>query len=102
MPLIPETKNFFNQEKLSLLKNDAFIVNTARGEIIDEDALYRELANKRIFAAIDVFSPEPYNGKLTQIDSQYLYLSPHVASNCNQFLEGLAKDFLDFHNRLIQ
>ena len=99
MPLLPETKNFFNQEKLSLLKNGAFLVNTARGSIIEEEALYNELNVGRIKAAIDVFSKEPYVGKLTEIDSQNIYLSPHVASTCKEFLVGLAKDFLVFHGK---
>jgi phosphoglycerate dehydrogenase-like enzyme len=99
MPLLPETKNFFNQEKLSLLKNGALLVNTARGPIIEEEALYNELKGGRIKAAIDVFSKEPYEGKLTEIDSQNIYLSPHVASTCKEFLVGLAKDFLAFHSK---
>ena len=99
MPLLPKTKNFFNQKKLSLLKNGALLVNTARGPIIDEAALYNELHSGRIKAAIDVFSKEPYDGKLTKIDSKNIYLSPHVASTCKEFLVGLAKDFLEFHSK---
>ena len=101
MPLLEETKHFFDHEKLSLLKDGALLVNTARGLIIDEEALYNELKEGRIYAAIDVFSQEPYKGKLTQIDAQNIFLSPHVASNCEGFLAGLAKDFLDFHNKFI-
>ena len=99
MTLLPKTKHFFNKEKLSLLKNGAFLVNTARGPIIDEHALYNELKIGRITAAIDVFSKEPYEGELTKIDSQNIYLSPHVASTCNEFLVGLSKDFLEFYSK---
>ena len=99
MALQPKTKHFFNQEKLSLLKNGVLLVNTARGPIIDEEALYNELNTGRITAAIDVFSKEPYEGKLMEIDSQNIYLSPHVASTCREFLVGLAKDFLEFHSK---
>ena len=99
MPFLPKTKHFFNQEKLSLLKNGALLVNTARGSIIDEEALYNEVNTGRITAAIDVFSKEPYEGKLTEIDSQNIYLSPHVASTCKEFIVGLAKDFLEFHSK---
>jgi len=101
MPLLPKTKHFFNHGKLSLLKNGALLVNTARGPIIDEEALYNEVKSGRITAAIDVFSKEPYEGKLTEIDSENIYLSPHVASSCNEFLVGLSKDFLEFHNKLV-
>ena len=98
MPLLPKTKHFFDQKKLSLLKNNTLLVNTSRGHIIDEEALYNELNSGRITAAIDVFSEEPYYGKLTKIDPKNIYLSPHVASTCNGFLAGLAKDFLNFHS----
>ncbi len=100
MPLLPTTKHFFNQVKLSHLKDGALLVNTARGPIIDEDALYDELKSRRINAAIDVFSKEPYDGKLTKINPKNIYLSPHVASTCKAFLAGLAKDFLKFHSYL--
>tara|TARA_B110000483_G_C17989516_1_gene462944 strand:+ start:34 stop:840 length:807 start_codon:yes stop_codon:yes gene_type:complete len=101
MPLLPETKLFFNQKKLSLLKDGALLINTSRGPIIDEDALYNELIKGRIYSAIDVFWQEPYQGKLTNSNVKNIYLTPHVASNCKEFLEGIANDFLDFHNILI-
>lgn len=100
MPLLSKTKNFFNKEKLSLLKKGALLVNTARGPIVDEEALFSELKEGRINAAIDVFSKEPYEGKLTEIRPKNIYLSPHVASTCKEFLAGLAKDFLVFHSKL--
>jgi phosphoglycerate dehydrogenase-like enzyme len=99
MPFLEKTKNFFDHEKLSLLKDGALLINTARGSIIDEDALFNVLKDGRINAAIDVFWQEPYDGKLTQINSQNIFLSPHVASTCKGFLEGLANDFLNFYNK---
>ena len=102
MPLSNETKNFFDQKLLALLKDQSLLINTARGPIIDEDALYIELYKGRIYAALDVFWEEPYHGRLTQINSENIYLTPHVASSCNDFLEGLAKDFLIFHNKFIK
>ena len=101
MPLTPETEHFFDHKKLALLKNGALLINTSRGPIIEEDALYNELNNRRINASIDVFWKEPYNGKLTNIKSKNIYLTPHVASTCREFLDGLAKDFLHFYNNLM-
>lgn len=96
MPLTPLTKSFFDKEKLSLLKNNCLLVNTSRGPLVDEDALYNELFSKRIKAAFDVFWNEPYKGKLINISEKYLIKSPHIASTCNEFLKGLALDFDHF------
>lgn len=96
MPLTSSTKSFFNKEKLSLLKDNCLLVNTSRGPLVDEDALYEELYTKRIKAAFDVFWNEPYNGRLINISEKHFIKSPHIASTCNEFLEGLAADFDEF------
>ena len=76
MPLLPDTVKFFNQEKLALISDGSLIVNTARGPIIDEQALYSELKNGRIHAAIDVFWEEPYHGILTELENENIKLTP--------------------------
>jgi phosphoglycerate dehydrogenase-like enzyme len=96
MPLNSSTKSFFNKEKLSLLKDNCLLVNTSRGALVDEDALYDELYSKRIKAAFDVFWNEPYSGQLINISEKYFIKSPHIASTCNEFLQGLATDFEQF------
>ena len=101
MPLLPDTMKFFNQEKLALISDGSLIVNTARGPIIDEQALYSELKNGRIHAAIDVFWEEPYHGILTELENENIKLTPHVASTCKDFLDGLANDFLSFHAKFL-
>lgn len=101
MPLTTLTSSFFNKHKLSMLKNNCLLVNTSRGPLVDEDALYDELYSKRIKAAFDVFWNEPYKGKLLNISEEYFIKSPHIASTCNEFLEGLALDFDFFIQNLI-
>lgn len=60
IPQTPENENFINTERLSQMKPTAFLVNTARGSVVDEDALYVALKNRRIAgAALDVFKKEP-------------------------------------------
>ena len=55
-PHTPNTFHMINSSRLSLMKEDAFIVNTSRGEVIDENALARALRNKKLAgAALDVF-----------------------------------------------
>ena len=97
MPLIENTRGFIDAEKLSWMKDGSALINTARGPIVDELALYEEIKNKRIFAAFDVFWQEPYGGILAKFHPDHFYMTPHVASNCSNFLEGLAEDFRNLH-----
>ena len=100
LPLTDTTRGFMDQEKLRWMKDGAALVNTSRGPIVDEDAVYAELRSGRIFAALDVFWQEPYKGKLTELPSDSVLLTPHVASTCQQFLEATANDFRAFVKRL--
>ena len=85
-----------NAEKLSWMKDGAALINTARGPVVEEDALYEEIKKGRIFAAFDVFWQEPYEGILRQFHPDRFVMSPHVASNCSNFLDGLAQDLQNF------
>jgi phosphoglycerate dehydrogenase-like enzyme len=102
IPLSADTKNFMNSEKLAWMKPGALLVNTARGPVVDEDALYNALNSRKIRAAFDVFWQEPYHGKLMEFAPERFMVTPHVASTCREFLEGCAKDFLDFQSELTQ
>ena len=96
IPLNSKTKCFIDERKLALMKNSAILINTSRGEVVDEDALYQEMAKGRVFAAFDVFWNEPYNGILKSFYPERFYMTPHIASNCRNFLEGLAMDLKSY------
>ena len=67
------------KELLSLCKPGVVIVNTSRGSLIDEDALYKTLVSGQVaFACLDVFDQEPYSGPLTQLEN--VVLTPHIGS----------------------
>jgi len=87
---IPKTNNeiFFNLERINMMKDNAILINTSRGSIVDEDALYSVVKLNKIRAAFDVFWEEPYNGKLKEFYPDKFYMSPHIASTCSGFLEG--------------
>lgn len=88
---IPKDKSnlaFLDTEKLGWMKNGSVLVNTARGAIVDEDALYNEINRGRLKAAFDVFWKEPYEGKLKQFYPDSFYMTPHIASTCSGFLIG--------------
>ena len=95
IPLLEENKFFVDKEKLSWMKDGSTLINTARGPLVNEAHLCQEIKNKRIFAAFDVFWHEPYTGILKQHHPERFFMTPHVASNCSNFLEGLAKDFYE-------
>ena len=78
-PLTAQTKNMIRKDQLLSMKNDAIIINTARGGIINEQDLYEVMqAGHLSGAAIDVFDFEPYDGKLREI--QRCILTAHMGS----------------------
>ena len=79
LPLTGKTKNMIRTEHLRMMKEDAIILNTARGGIINEDDLYDVLQTGHLSgAAIDVFDFEPYTGKLRDIER--CLLTAHMGS----------------------
>lgn len=87
VPLTAETKKIFNREKLSKMKSTAFLVNTSRGEVIDEGALYDALSDGRIAgAALDVFETEPpTNRMLLQLPN--IVCTPHIGAQTKEAQE---------------
>lgn len=80
-PLTSKTLHFINKDALELMKPSAVVINTARGEIIDQDALYEALSNKTIFAAgLDVTSPEPLEKEHPLYQLKNVIILPHIAS----------------------
>lgn len=96
VPLTASTTGFIDSRKLGWMKSASALVNTARGPIVDEDALHHEIESGRLHAAFDVFWQEPYEGKLKQFHPDRFLMSPHVSSNCENFLTRLAEDFRAF------
>jgi len=87
VPLTDKTRHLINSETLSYMKPNAFLINTSRGEIIDEESLFSALNEKRIAgAALDVFEVEPpTNSKLLQLPN--IICSPHIAAQTKEAQE---------------
>jgi len=100
IPLLETTRSWFDAEKLGWMKNGAALVNTARGPLVDEDALYRELSAGRLTAAFDVFWEEPYRGKLATLPPHIFRMTPHVASTCEDFLISLGQELQTLLNEM--
>lgn len=84
VPLLESTKHMINSEKISLMKNTARIINTARGGVIDEDALYTALKDGALGgAALDVFEVEPATGnKLCELPN--FIATPHMGAQTKE------------------
>jgi D-3-phosphoglycerate dehydrogenase len=78
-PLLPETRGLVNAERLRTMKPTAYLINTARGELVDLEALRAALGERRLAgAALDVFPKEPPTGDPI-LQTENVIVSPHVA-----------------------
>jgi D-3-phosphoglycerate dehydrogenase len=76
------TRGLIDAERLSLMKPTAYLINTARGPIVDERALYEALRDKKIAgAALDVFEVEPLRKDSPLLELDNVYLTPHAAGS---------------------
>ncbi len=81
VPATPETHKLINQASLATMRPSAFLLNLARGSLVDEDALLQALEMGRLAgAALDVFDPEPPAGSSALRDHPAVIVTPHVAS----------------------
>ncbi len=99
LPLTAQTRNMITETELKMFRSDSFLINTARGELVNEDNLYTALKNSYIAgAAIDVFEVEPYIGKLCELEN--ILLTEHMGScsyDCRLLMEeGAAEDLIRF------
>ena len=94
VPLTPETDGLISRERLALLRDGAALVNTARGAIVDEDALVDELVSGRISAGLDVFAEEPRVPERL-LDLPNVVLTPHIASATVETREAMTRVLVD-------
>lgn len=79
-PLTDDTHHIINQERLSLMKSTAIIINTGRGPLLDEEAVAEALSTKKIYAVgIDVLTEEPPLKGSPLISAPQCYITPHIA-----------------------
>ena len=110
-PLTPQTRNIINKECLEKMKKTAFLINTSRGPLVDEQALARALENEWIAGAgLDVLSEEPPDDNNPLIKAKNCFITPHIAwvaqaarkrllkiavDNVASFLEGKPKNVVN-------
>jgi glyoxylate reductase len=93
-PLTPQTAGLLDARRLALLRDGACLVNTARGEIVDEPALVAELVSGRIRAGLDVFAHEPHVPR-ELLDLPNVVLTPHLGSATRQTREAMTRLVVD-------
>jgi len=102
--LTKETFHLINEERLKLMKRTAFIINTARGAIIDEKALYKALTEKWIAgAALDVFEDEPNidpNNPLFKLEN--VVVTPHIGGYTQEAAERIGKELSECIKKVLR
>jgi len=94
VPLTEETRGLISRERLGLMQDGATLINTARGAVVDEEALVEELVSGRISAGLDVFAAEP------RVPEQLfglpnVVLTPHIASATSETRAAMTRVLVD-------
>jgi len=90
-PLNDSTRNMLAAERLSLMRQDAILINAARGDLLDEEALKRMLISGKLGgAALDVFSIEPPEDKELLELSNFI-VTPHIGGSANEAILGMGR-----------
>jgi phosphoglycerate dehydrogenase-like enzyme len=91
-PLTEQTRGLIGARELALMKPGAYLLNTARGGIVDEDALYQSLKNRRIAgAALDCFAQEPVTAPSRFGDLENVLLAPHSIAWTNELFRDIGQ-----------
>ncbi len=94
VPLTDGTRNILSVEAIAKIKTGALVVNTSRGALVDEAALYEALAAGKISgAALDVFANEPYQGPLATLEN--VILTPHIGSYAREVKQKMEMEAID-------
>ena len=94
VPLTAETRGFFTRERFACMKPGAYLVNLARGGIVDEAALVEALRDGRLAgAAFDVFASEPLPASSPLWEAPNLWITPHMAGGFSEILDETTRLF---------
>jgi len=106
LPLMPETRNMISDPEFDKMKSSALLVNTARGGLVDEEALVRAIKGKKIGgAAFDVVTTEPMPDShpfMELMDYPNFILTPHVAWGSEEAIQTLADQLINNINSFVE
>jgi glyoxylate reductase len=96
VPLTTESQQLFGADEFKKMKSTAFLINGARGKVVDTMALYQALKTGEIaFAALDVTDPEPLSAKHPLLELTNILITPHIGSATNETRENMARLAVD-------
>ncbi len=105
LAVTPQTKNIANCEFFKKMKKGAFLINTARGDLVDNEALKNALLNGEIAGAgLDVYTPEPLSADNVLLDEKLkdkLILTPHIAGITSLTVERIYKNIFENTQNII-
>ncbi|MET8340851.1 hydroxyacid dehydrogenase [Streptosporangium canum] len=101
-PATPETSHMMDGRRLSLMRDGATLINTARGSLVDTDALTAELSTGRISAVIDVTEPEILPADSPLLSLENVLLTPHIAGSLGTEMRRMGQAALDELERYAQ
>lgn len=91
VPLTEETRNMLNYERLSAMKKEAFLINTGRGGIVNEEDLYRVLTENRLKgAALDVTEIEPVDAHHPLLSLDNVIITPHIGMYSQEAINAVS------------
>ena len=103
LPLTEETRLMIGERELTLMGPSAYLINVARGELVDEAALSRALKQKSLAGAgLDVFSDEPIKSSNPLLTAPNVILTPHVAGATNESRERIIKTAIENVVRVLE
>lgn len=100
-PSIPETERLIGRDELALMRDGAVLINTARGSLVDHDALVDELRSGRLTAVLDVTHPEPLPADSPLFDLPGAFITPHLAGSQGNEVRRLGLSALGELERLL-
>ncbi len=101
-PALPETRHMIAAAQLAALRDGATLINTARGQLVDHEALYRECAAGRLEAVLDVTDPDPLPMDAPLRALPNVALTPHIAGSMGTEARRLADSALDDIEKLLR
>jgi phosphoglycerate dehydrogenase-like enzyme len=99
-PDLPETRHLIDADRLAAMKDGTVVINTARGRLVDTDALVEELRTGRLAAVLDVTHPEPPQADSPLFDLPNVFMTPHVAGSQGNELARMGLCIVEESERL--